>query len=163
MTLRLILEHIVGAAPHDHARAFGGHLRDRLELRHEDAVVERHIARNVGLRQVAHAFDQRKQVAGHGFFVLIFEQLFADSAFLRGKRQDFLVVERNPKLFGKRFADIRAAASVLTPDGDNRFPGIHGCHTPRRVAVLVRLYLLYPDYTYRCAEMQITVWKIGIL
>ena len=90
-------------------------------MQDEQLVVDRHLvdACDAAAEGVV-AHDHGVQKAASGFLICFLKDLLAQTALLCGHRDQFLVEKGDVQLFGQSFADLVAAAAILTGNRDNR-------------------------------------------
>ena len=115
----VLRERVIRTAADDHARPLLRGLPDRVKLREEHLMVQRHIGVDTPGTESRGAHGERIQQAARGRLVVVLENVLAHAAFLRGKGEQLLVVKRHAALFRNLPADFPAAAAVLPADGQN--------------------------------------------
>ena len=119
--VRIVTKDIVGTSSDNHTRTFFRQVTDRIALIQEQTVVRQHI----GIRReqphirIAHRKSIRQTTGS--LLVRFLEKLLAQSAFLRGKRHQFLVIIADAQLFCQLLSYLATTAAKLPADGQYDF------------------------------------------
>ena len=110
-----VSKHIVGATPHEDARALLGRLPYRVTLK-----LEQTLLREIALVEVVVADVRRMHVEQRAqetpLFVVLLEHLLRETALLSRKVEQLLVVELASKLLRKNPRDFSSARTELSSD-----------------------------------------------
>ena len=121
--VRVVAQDVVGHTSDDHTGAFGRHLLDDAALDGEKILVAELIVVETAPTAKKGLHHLRDGVEKAFPLVASLEHARAESALLRGERENFFVVISNAKAFGETLADLSAAASELATHGDDEGRG----------------------------------------
>ena len=117
----VLAQDVVAAASDDDARAFIRSRLDDVALKNEQLIVDGHIVDagdTASEGVVSHHHGIQKAVAR--FFVRLFKDFLAQPALFCRHGDQLLVEKGDIQFFRQALADLVAAASVLTRNGNNR-------------------------------------------
>ena len=120
-TIRIIPQDIIGTTSHQHARLLRCQLTDCVTLEFKQSVVGKNVIIRSEHSHIGISHSKSIRQSARSTFVRLFEELFAQSAFLGGHRHQLLIIITDAQCLSQFFPYFTTTTAKLPANGQYDF------------------------------------------